>query len=85
MIINEMTYTIYGNIQREIEKTTGNDTVGNPEKLILWTTGSLRNMEKHCAERVLTSATTRRDGVQSPAKSKDAAGWYAASGAERPV
>jgi hypothetical protein len=28
----------YGNIQREIEKITGNDTADNPEKVILRTT-----------------------------------------------
>jgi transposase len=41
----------YENIQEELEKIIGNDTVGNPEKVILWTTKSLRNLEKALHEK----------------------------------
>jgi transposase len=41
----------YGNIQEELEKITGNTTAGNPEKIILWTTKSLRNLEKVLREK----------------------------------
>jgi transposase len=36
----------YETIQQELEKIIGNDTLGNPEKVILWTTKSMRNLEK---------------------------------------
>ena len=36
----------YKNIQKEIEKILENDTFGDPEKILLWTTKSLRNIEK---------------------------------------
>ena len=35
----------YDGIKDEIEKITGNNTLGNPEKVLLWTTKSLRNIE----------------------------------------
>ena len=41
----------YGNIQEEIAKIVGNDTLGNPEKVLLWTTKSLRNIEKALREK----------------------------------
>jgi transposase len=41
----------YGNIQEEIEKITGNNTAGDPEKVIWWTTKSLRNIEKALREK----------------------------------
>jgi transposase len=36
----------YGNLQEEIEKIVRDNTLGNPEKILLWTTKSLRNIEK---------------------------------------
>jgi transposase len=36
----------YEGIKDEIEKAVGNDTAGNPEKILLWTTKSLRNIEQ---------------------------------------
>ena len=36
----------YGDIKDELEKLVGNETSGNPEKVLLWTTKSLRNLEK---------------------------------------
>jgi transposase len=44
----------YENIQGEIEKILGNDTFGNPEKVLLWTTKSLRNIEKALREKGFT-------------------------------
>jgi transposase len=41
----------YSNIQKEIEKIVSNDTLGNPEKIIYWTTKSLRNIEKALREK----------------------------------
>jgi transposase len=41
----------YSNIQEEIENILGNNTVGNPEKVIWWTTKSLRNIEKALSEK----------------------------------
>jgi len=41
----------YENIKEEIEKIVGNDTLGNPENVILWTTKSLRNIEKILREK----------------------------------
>jgi transposase len=41
----------YVNIKREIEKIVGDDTLGNPEKVLLWTTKSLRNLEKSLREK----------------------------------
>jgi transposase len=41
----------YENIQEELEKIIGNNTVGNPEKVIWWTTKSLRNLEKALREK----------------------------------
>jgi len=35
----------YNGIKDEIEKIIVNDTLGNPEKVLLWTTKSLRNIE----------------------------------------
>ena len=35
----------YDGIKEEIEKIVGSDTLGNPEKVLLWTTKSLRNIE----------------------------------------
>jgi transposase len=36
----------YGNIQGEIERIIDDSTLGNPENTLLWTTKSLRNIEK---------------------------------------
>jgi transposase len=36
----------YPNIYEAIEKIIGNDTLGDPERYILWTTKSLRNINK---------------------------------------
>jgi transposase len=36
----------YGAIQQEIEKIVGNSTLGSPEKTLLWTAKSLRNIER---------------------------------------
>ena len=36
----------YENIKDEIEKIIGNSALGDPENIILWTTKSLRNIEK---------------------------------------
>jgi hypothetical protein len=41
--VHELTYET---IQQELEKIIGNDTLGNPEKVILWTTKSVRDLEK---------------------------------------
>jgi transposase len=41
----------YENIQKEIERIVVNNTFGNPEKALLWTTKSLRNIEKALNER----------------------------------
>jgi transposase len=41
----------YDTIQQEIEKIIGSDTAGNPEKVILWTTKSLRNIENALREK----------------------------------
>jgi transposase len=41
----------YGDIQNEIEKIIGNNTFGNPENILLWTTKSLRNIEKSLKEK----------------------------------
>jgi transposase len=41
----------YSGIQEEIEKIVGNNTLGNPEKILLWTTKSLRNIEKALCEK----------------------------------
>jgi len=41
----------YGNIQQEIEKIISNNTFGSPEKTLLWTTKSLRNIEKALREK----------------------------------
>jgi transposase len=41
----------YANIQEEIERILENDTLGNPEKVLLWTTKSLRNIEKALHEK----------------------------------
>jgi transposase len=35
----------YGDIQEEIKKIIENNTIGNPGKVVLWTTKSLRNIE----------------------------------------
>ena len=40
----------YINIQKEIEKVVENNTLGNPEKVLLWTTKSLRGIEKALRE-----------------------------------
>jgi len=44
----------YGSIEEEIEKIVGEDTLGNPEKIIFWTTKSLRNIEKTVREKGFT-------------------------------
>jgi transposase len=36
----------YSSIQKEIEKIIESSTLGSPEKILLWTTKSLRNIEK---------------------------------------
>jgi len=41
----------YGNIQEEIERIISNSTLGSPEKTLLWTTKSLRNIEKALREK----------------------------------
>ena len=41
----------YDNIQEEIEKIVNNSTLGSPEKTLLWTTKSLRNIEKALREK----------------------------------
>jgi transposase len=41
----------YSGIQEEIEKIIENKTLGNPEKILLWTTKSLRNIEKVLSEK----------------------------------
>jgi transposase len=41
----------YSAIQQEIESIIGKDTLGNPEKVLLWTTKSLRNIEKTLCEK----------------------------------
>jgi transposase len=41
----------YDNIREEIEKILENDTLGNPEKVLFWTTKSLRNIEKALIEK----------------------------------
>jgi transposase len=41
----------YNNIHEEIEKIIGNTTAGNPEKVIVRTTKSLRNIEKALNEK----------------------------------
>jgi transposase len=41
----------YNGIQEEIEKIVGCSTVGNPGKILLWTTKSLRNIEKALSEK----------------------------------
>jgi len=41
----------YSNIQEEIEKIISSNTFGSPEKTLLWTTKSLRNIEKALREK----------------------------------
>ena len=41
----------YGSIKEELEKIVGDNTLGNPEKIILWTTKSLRNIENIMREK----------------------------------
>ena len=41
----------YKGIKEEIEKIVGQNTYGNPEKVLLWTTKSLRNIEKIVREK----------------------------------
>jgi transposase len=41
----------YVNIQQEIENLTGNTITGSPEKVIVWTTKSLRNIAKALGEK----------------------------------
>jgi len=43
--------TTYRNIHEEIEQIIGDSTSGNPEKILLWTTKSLRNIEKTLHEK----------------------------------
>jgi transposase len=44
----------YGSIKDEIEKIIRNDTLGDPENVLLWTTKSLRNIEKVLHEKCFT-------------------------------
>ena len=46
----------YENITEEIEKIIESSTVGNPEKIILWTTKSLRNIENILREKGLKAS-----------------------------
>jgi hypothetical protein len=41
----------YGNLREEIENITGNNTLGNPERIIVWTTKSLRTRERALREK----------------------------------
>ena len=41
----------YSNIQDEIEQIIGSSTSGNPENILLWTTKSLRNIERALGEK----------------------------------
>ena len=41
----------YDNIKNEIEKLVGGETFGDPERVLLWTTKSLRNLEKALQDR----------------------------------
>jgi hypothetical protein len=44
----------YGTIQQEVEKIVRNDSLGSPEKTLLWTTKSLRNIGKVLSEKGFT-------------------------------
>ena len=46
----------YKNITEEIEQIIENSTVGNPERIVLWTTKSLRNIEKILREKGLKAS-----------------------------
>jgi len=41
----------YSNIKEEIEQIIGNSTSGNPENILLWTTKSLRNIQRALGEK----------------------------------
>jgi len=41
----------YSHIQEEIEKIIGNNTLGSPDRILFWTTKSLRNIEKTLQEK----------------------------------
>jgi hypothetical protein len=55
----------YGAVQQEIEKIIGDNTLGSPEKTLLWTTKSLRNIEKALYEK---GFTVSRDTVGNQLK-----------------
>ena len=46
----------YKNITEEIEQIIENSTVGNPERVVLWTTKSLRNIENILREKGLKAS-----------------------------